>query len=260
MKKGDSTLIIIFIIALALIAAVGAYLLFQKFPVEQQQENGRNEWKIFAYYDQYEFQYPLTWSTWTTLESEVPRGCFAQGESTCVNFNGLGFSVNKLPWTETTCREYYNGVGGPKAILQEKREINGRRFYYGKSEDDNLEIYHAFANGSCFELAKTISGDMDLNQILSTFRFANSSESDLPKIDTISPSSGSKGTVVEVKGVHLSGFEGDLDIYFERPDVKKVMLTDTYGDYLKTQDKLIKVKVVEPCQRGEKIIGRYSGI
>lgn len=98
------------------------------------------------------------------------------------------------------------------------------------------------------------------NQIISTFKFINIEKTDLPKINSITPISGPKGTVVEIKGVGLSGFEGDLDVYFERLDGKRVMLTDTYGDYSKTQDKLIKVKVIEPCQKGEKVIGRYSGV
>lgn len=82
----------------------------------------------------------------------------------------------------------------------------------------------------------------------------------IPKIYSISPASGPKGTVVEIRGIGLSGFEGDLDVYFEKPNGKKVMLTDTFGDYVKTQDKLIKVVLVEPCQPGEKVYGRYSGI
>jgi len=102
------------------------------------------------------------------------------------------------------------------------------------------------------------------NQVLSTFKFITPEKDQygnlIPKIDSISSTSGPKGAVVEVKGSGLSGFEGDLDIYFERTDGKKIILTDTSGNYTKTQDKLIKVEVVEPCQSGEKMIGRYSGI
>lgn len=100
------------------------------------------------------------------------------------------------------------------------------------------------------------------DKIISTFKFitpTNNQTTDAPVIESILPSSGSKGTIVEIRGKNLSGFEGDLDIYFERADGKKTMLTDTFGDYAKTQDKLIKVKIVEPCQAGEKVTGRYSG-
>ena len=98
-------------------------------------------------------------------------------------------------------------------------------------------------------------------QMLSTFKFiAPVDQTSTPRIDSIAPASGPKGTTVEIRGTELSGFEGDLDVYFERADGKRVMLTDTFGDYAKTQDKLIKVKVTEPCQQGEKVIGRYSGI
>ncbi len=81
----------------------------------------------------------------------------------------------------------------------------------------------------------------------------------LPYIISITPSYGRIGTTVEIKGNNLSGFEGDLDVYFERSDGKKFMLTDTFGDYLKTGGSLIKVVVKEPCQQGERIYGRYSG-
>lgn len=81
-----------------------------------------------------------------------------------------------------------------------------------------------------------------------------------PRITSLSRSFGPIGTELEVKGCMLSGFEGDLDVYFERADGQKIMLTDTYGSYSKTGDKRIKVMVKEPCQQGETIYGRYSGI
>lgn len=105
----------------------------------------------------------------------------------------------------------------------------------------------------------------DFNQMLSTFKFIdnesqNTQNESAPEIKSITPAFGPKGTMVEIRGVGLSGFEGDLDVYFEKADGEKVMLTDTFGDYTITRDKLIKVEVVEPCQKGEKVIGRYSGI
>jgi hypothetical protein len=80
-----------------------------------------------------------------------------------------------------------------------------------------------------------------------------------PIITSITPNRGPKGTVVEIRGSGLSGFEGDLDVYFERSDGKRVMLTDT-SSYIKTGGTLIKVIVSEPCKEGEMVIGRYSGI
>lgn len=81
-----------------------------------------------------------------------------------------------------------------------------------------------------------------------------------PVISSISPSSGPIGTKVEIKGENLSGFEGDLDVYFEDASGQKVKLTDNSGTYPKTMGKSMVIMVKEPCQRGEKIIGRYSGI
>lgn len=142
----------------------------QNYQNQTQNNSEITNWKTLAY-NHYEFEYPSTWNVWMTLESRVPAGCFAQGDSVCANFNGLAFSVNVLPWNENTCKQYWNGAGGAKAILQETKMINGKKFYYGKFQDDNLEVYHIFFNNSCFELAKTISDNQDLNKILSTLKF-----------------------------------------------------------------------------------------
>lgn len=81
-----------------------------------------------------------------------------------------------------------------------------------------------------------------------------------PVITFLSRSSGPRGTQLEIRGCNLSGFEGDLDVYFERSDGKKITLTDTFGSYAKTSGSLIKVVVKEPCQQGETVYGRGSGI
>ena len=81
-----------------------------------------------------------------------------------------------------------------------------------------------------------------------------------PVITSLSSYSGPIGTLLKVNGCNLSGLEGDLKLSFERADGKKTLLTDTFGDYPKTSDKLIQVRIKEPCQKGEKIIGDYSGI
>lgn len=137
--------------------------------------NQATNWKPFTY-DQYKFEYPSAWNIWMTLESQVPSGCFAQGDSVCANLNGIAFSVNVLPWNENICKQYFNGAGGPKATLVETKTINGKQFYYGKFQDDNLEVYHIFYNKSCYELAKTISNDQDLDKIISSFTFTNSAK------------------------------------------------------------------------------------
>ena len=106
-------------------------------------------------------------------------------------------------------------------------------------------------------------------QVLSTFKFTDQKSAPIessptgepaPQITSITPLSGSRGTMVEVRGNNLSGFEGDLDVYFERADGKKIMLTDPFDDYPKTGGSLIRIFVKESCQKGETIYGRYSGI
>ncbi len=81
-----------------------------------------------------------------------------------------------------------------------------------------------------------------------------------PVITSLSSSSGPIGTVLEIKGCNLSGFEGDLDVTFEKSDGTKIILTDKFGTYATTQDTLIKVVVKEPCAQGETVYGAYSGI
>ena len=81
-----------------------------------------------------------------------------------------------------------------------------------------------------------------------------------PAIYSISPSSGPIGTKVQIKGYQLSGFEGDLDVYFERSDGKVVILTDNFGTYSKTGSDAMNFVIKEPCQKGQTIYGRYSGI
>ena len=81
-----------------------------------------------------------------------------------------------------------------------------------------------------------------------------------PRIDWLEPSSGPKGTIIEISGINLSGFEGDLAVIFERKDGKKIKLYDGFASYQNTKDKLIKVRVVEPCQKGNIVVGRYSGV
>ena len=79
-----------------------------------------------------------------------------------------------------------------------------------------------------------------------------------PVIFSIVPDRGPVGTVVTLRGKGLSGFEGDLELIFERKDGKKVSLFDEES-YSKTGGEVIIVKVKEPCQAGEMVYGRYSG-
>lgn len=69
-------------------------------------------------------------------------------------------------------------------------------------------------------------------------------------ISSISPPSGPIGTVVEVLGTGLSGFEGDLSLTFLGTKGSTTVLTDV-GSYAITQDKLIRVTVKDPCKKGE---------
>lgn len=76
-----------------------------------------------------------------------------------------------------------------------------------------------------------------------------------PIIEFISPHEGPIGTKVTITGQELAGFEGDLVAYFEREDGEVIELWDNNG-----ADSTFQVTVEEPCQEGDIVHGRYSGI
>ena len=81
-----------------------------------------------------------------------------------------------------------------------------------------------------------------------------------PVIYSISPSYGPVGTTVKINGAHMAGFESDLEFYFERADGKTAMLTYDYSVSGKPDGDGVKITIKEPCQKGQTIYGRYSGI
>lgn len=78
----------------------------------------------------------------------------------------------------------------------------------------------------------------------------------LPHITSINPSSGPIGTVVEIHGERLSGFEGDLYVYLEKPDGTTLWMWDIsesadvspYSKYIGTY---LRVIIKDPCINGE---------
>jgi len=108
-----------------------------------------------------------------------------------------------------------------------------------------------------FDGGKTTSTDFTTPAVIST-DISTTTVTD-PVITSISPTSGPVGTVVELRGKNLSGFEGDLVATFEQANGKEYVLTDNFGDYPKTGASLIKVTVKEPCQKGETVYAEYSG-
>lgn len=80
-----------------------------------------------------------------------------------------------------------------------------------------------------------------------------------PVIERIILPEGQTGSMVILSGCNLSGFEGDLFAIFERDDGKKVRIFDNIS-YSRYRDRRIQIMVDEPCEDGETIYGRYSGI
>jgi hypothetical protein len=173
------------------------------------------------------------------------------------------YPLPKMPWIKNTEDQIINGIKWTKTIYGQPGGPNKVGYVYSD--------YTAIINNNLFEFVADSSEpnnimDTDiefiLKNIVSTFRSIKTIEesNNSPIIESMSPKFGPKGTIVEIRGKNLSGFEGDLDVYFERGDGKKIMLTDNFGSYVKTQDKLIKIVLNESCKAGEKVIGRYSGL
>lgn len=128
----------------------------------------------------------------------------------------------------------------------------------------------AFHNGSIFELRAYNVDNLTLDNFIRTFKFrmgiitTSPPDTTKPIITSISPASGAIGTVVEIRGNNLSGFEGDLIAVFKRSDGKTVGLHSVApyysghaGDPVNTT--LIEVKVEPPCQKGQTVYAPYSG-
>jgi hypothetical protein len=109
-----------------------------------------------------------------------------------------------------------------------------------------------FCHGKAIDL-----NSLQINSDGSLMEIKDNTES--PTIESISPKSAPKGSVIEIRGRSLSGFEGDLAITFEDTTGNKFTLFDEKS-YTSTGGTLIKVQVKEPCQKGETVYGRYSGI
>jgi hypothetical protein len=84
-------------------------------------------------------------------------------------------------------------------------------------------------------------------------------DAEAPFIESIMPRSASKGSLIEIKGLNLSGFEGDLAVTFEGESGDRFTLFDEKS-YPLSGASIIRVALKEPCQKGEIIYGRYSGI
>jgi len=173
--------------------------------------------------------FTVSWNTSLNEEYENVRDNFGEGYDYIVKESTISFG----------------GVAGKLVSVQNPQGFSRLLF---------------FERGSFVYALAAINGQETVfDHMVTTFQFTESGEP-IPKIDSINPTSGPKGTIVEIRGKGLSGFEGDLDVYFERADGKKTMLTDTFGSYQKTGGTLLKAVVEEPCQEGETVYGRYSGI
>ena len=284
MKK---VLITILIIIIVVILGVGGYFAYQKYFTPKTQ-NPTVNWETFKNSDYgIEFKYPKGLfdnidpqiiSSCATLDQEKPRAqLFFGNYDSGLDSNTMSVYIPcSIVDKNTLAQDPKNGeitdtkIGGRDAFMYSYTNDNTVQGLGGGSISKNFVVpfdgyslrIDFFSGYDVSSKPKIVEGET-INQILSTFKFTNLSvnqTTDLPIINSISPSSGPKGTVIEIQGKNLSGLEGDLNVSFERADGKIIILTDNFGDYPKTGGNIIKVKVVEPCQKGETVTGEYSGI
>ena len=88
--------------------------------------------------------------------------------------------------------------------------------------------------------------EQEYKTVLSTFRLTTSSPSSTttepaPVITSINPSSGPIGTIVELKGNNLAGFEGELSAWIENSNGEKAFLPGSGS--VPRADQTIRVKI-----------------
>ncbi len=96
--------------------------------------------------------------------------------------------------------------------------------------------------------------DEEFDNVVSTFKFTATTNSSHPNIESITPLSGSIGTIVTLKGTNLAGFEGDLDAWIESVSGEKAYLP-SYSS-VQPQNNQITVRI---DQKLCKQVNTYSG-
>ncbi len=200
-----------------------------------------------------------------TFEAAIRRHILANYPSSdCkIEINNEG---SQYPTTYVIAQITYPPPSSPGAPFWENIDIcnphyamsnEGRFFVYDSKNPDKFAFVDS---GQAAE--NILDGGISW---LTTLRFLNTptvgtTPSQGPIITSISPAYGPIGTVVEIHGNNLSGFEGDSSAIFERADGKTVQLNSllSYGDTQRTT--LIRAKVEPPCQSGQTVYGAYSGI
>jgi hypothetical protein len=197
-------------------------------------------------------------------DTNVPVSAFAYGD-------------NKLhvTWQSHTGNFDYYRISIVNTVLNKETEISAktdksRTVWEGSIPSSYLDLVNANSSSRSANYVKINSirsnwygPSLVKSATSSPFNIKTQSSDDYfasPVISSISPSSGPIGTRVEIKGENLSGLEGDLDVYFEDSSGQKFMLTDNSGSYARTAGRSMVIMVKEPCQKGDKVIGRYSGI
>lgn len=131
----------------------------------------------------------------------------------------------------------------------------GRAYYYIDNGNSSLFIdtFWAYPNNSTND-NDLKQGEAIINSIISTFKFTNvvNENTGLPVIDSISPQSGPVGTVIEVRGKNLLGFEGDRNLWVKNSQGIQGIV---YGDLVSTTS-YIKATLSSPlCQTDESYRG-----
>ncbi len=173
----------------------------------------------------------------------------------------------------STSTEVINGNSYNKVIISGAGAGN---IYYeelymlAKSELNRCYAVKLFLHSTHVEnYADTVHKEYNHELVMSDFRSIINSfavtqtvpslDDDTPVITSLSKASGPVGTILDIDGVNLAGFEGDLIIIFKRAD-GKITHIKSLIPYGINNTNHIQVKVAPPCKQGETVYADYSGI
>lgn len=273
MKSQKGFIIPLIIAIIAILVVGGVVFVMQKKEVKAPVIADISNWKTYTNIQYgFEFKYPNNSYVVTDnsqvkvgINADIPTVWVYNQDNNLYNNQGIlkdvgyyTFSIFLSASSENFDEEKVNDIlTHGRGYSQEVLIDNHRALKYFDPNYGNAYWVEKKVGSGLYYIIQINRADIG-EQILSTFKFIATTTN--PIINNITPNAGPKGTIVQISGKNLSGFEGDLNVTFERADGRKILLKDTFGDYVKTGGSLIKVKVIESCQKGEKVIGEYSGI
>ncbi len=193
-----------------------------------------------------------------TPEDKAEYESLWRGNSRYIIWDGKSSQILTIKVVGANNNKEYSVVG--KKILSIK---GGMQVWHVPCDFDESQKFYKLI--FIDEIIKSIVGTSSPFEISSENKIGCDIDPTLPHITSINPSSGPLGTVVEIQGERLSGFEGDMYVFLERADGKTFWLWDISNSSLISPDSkykgtYLRVIIKDPCVDGElEHSGDYSG-